>query len=465
MSADAARVADGVEGRGRRWADKLKRLEGHRHTTQGFAVHGVLSRMVGTTLEASGCEAAVGSRCIVVDHDGHEAETEVVGFSGSSLLMMPTGHVHGLVPGARVIPSGKVFEARVGNEILGRVVDGAGQPIDDGGPIQCETRIRLTPRPINPFDRQPIREPLDVGVRSINALFSVGRGQRLGLFAGSGVGKSMLLGMMTRFTSADVIVVGLIGERGREVQEFVSQTLNAQSRRRAVVVATPADYPPLVRLHGALLATSIAEHFRDQGKHVLLLMDSLTRFAQAQREISLAIGEPPVTRGYPVSAFTKLPQLVERAGNAGSRGGSITAFYTVLTEANDPNDPIADAARAVLDGHIVLSKPLAESGHYPAVDVEASISRAAHTITTSEHQALARKFRELNGLYAQNRDLIAVGAYAKGRDARVDEAVELWPKMLDFLRQDTAEAVPFDTSIAALQQLFRHSPGNVDVKA
>jgi flagellum-specific ATP synthase len=370
-----------------------------------------------------------------------------------------------MVPGARVIPSGKVFEARVGNEILGRVVDGAGQPIDGGGPIQCETRIRLTPKPINPFQRQAISQPLDVGVRSINALFSVGRGQRLGLFASSGVGKSMLLGMMTRFTSADVIVVGLIGERGREVQEFVTQTLDPQSRRRAVVVATPADYPPLDRLHGALLATSIAEHFRDQGKHVLLLMDSLTRFAQAQREIALAIGEPPVTRGYPVSAFSKLPQLVERAGNAGARGGSITAFYTVLTEGSDPNDPIAEAARAVLDGHIVLSKHMAEAGNYPAVDVEASISRAAHSITSPEHQSLARRFRELNSLYAQNRDLIAVGAYAKGRDARVDEAVERWPQMLRFLRQDASEAVSFDASITALQAVFAPGPAKVDLKA
>lgn len=450
--------------RGQRWAGRLRRLGASGHQSRGFAVHGVLSRMVGTTLEAVGCEAAVGSRCIVVDHDGHEAEAEVVGFSGGSLLMVPTGHVQGMVPGARVIPSGKVFEARVGNEILGRVVDGAGQPIDDGGPIQCETRIRLIPRPINPFERQAIGEPLDVGVRSINALFSVGRGQRLGLFASSGVGKSMLLGMMTRFTSADVIVVGLIGERGREVQEFVTQTLDQQSRRRAVVVATPADYPPLDRLHGALLATSIAEHFRDQGKHVLLLMDSLTRFAQAQREIALAIGEPPVTRGYPVSAFTKLPQLVERAGNAGTRGGSITAFYTVLTESSDPNDPIAEAARAVLDGHIVLSKQMAEAGHYPAVDVEASISRAAHAITSPEHQRLARRFRELNSLYAQNRDLIAVGAYAKGRDARVDEAVERWPAMLKFLQQDGNEAVPFDASLAQLQALLADAP-KVDLKA
>jgi len=458
-----ATLEERVARRGERWLDTLHRVRSHAHESRGFAVHGVLNRMVGTTLEASGCEAAVGSRCIVVDHDGREAETEVVGFADGSLLMMPTEDLQGVVPGARVIPSGRVFEARVGNEILGRVVDGAGRPIDAAGPIVCESRVQLTPAPINPLERRSILEPLDVGVRSINALFSVGRGQRLGLFASSGVGKSMLLGMMTRFTSADVIVVGLIGERGREVQEFVAKTLDAESRKRAVVVASPADYPPLVRVHGALLATSIAEHFRDRGKHVLLLMDSLTRFAQAQREIALAVGEPPVTKGYPVSVFTKLPQLVERAGNAGAAGGSITAFYTVLTEGNDPNDPISDAARAVLDGHIVLSKPLAESGLYPAVDVEASISRAAQSITTPKHQQLVRRFRQLNALYAQNRDLITVGAYAKGRDARLDEAVERWPHMLSFLQQETTQAVPFEQSLSALSALLESQQQDVQV--
>jgi flagellum-specific ATP synthase len=283
----------------------------------------------------------------------------------------------------------------------------------------------------------------------------------LGLLARSGVGKSMLLGMMTRHTAADVIVVGLIGERGREVQEFVSRTLSAQSRRRSVVVATPADYPPLERVHGALLATAIAEYFRDQGKHVLLLIDSLTRVAQAQREIALSIGEAPATKGYPVSVFAKIPQLVERAGNAGSRGGSITAFYTVLTEGDDRSDPIADAARAVLDGHIVLSPALAESGLYPAIDVEASISRAAQAVTTPEQQKLVQKFRRLNAAYAQNRDLIAVGAYAKGRDPLVDEAIQYWPAMLEFMRQDPGVPVSLAQSATALNELYK----SVNVKA
>jgi flagellum-specific ATP synthase len=301
--------------------------------------------------------------------------------------------------------------------------------------------------------RRAIRDPLDVGVRSINALLTVGGGQRLGLFAGSGVGKSVLLGMMTRYTKADVTVVALIGERGREVQEFVSNTLGPDGMRRAVVVATPADNPPLMRVHGAWLATSIAEYFRDRGMKVLLLLDSLTRFAQAQREIALAIGEPPATKGYPPSVFARLPQLVERAGNSDRGVGSITAFYTVLAEGDDQNDPIADAARAILDGHIVLSRRLAESGLYPAIDVEASISRAMHQIAPREHQDMAMRLRQVYSLYQQNRDLITVGAYRRGSDPRVDQAIEQWPKIQEFLRQDMYEPVGFDQSRADLSKL------------
>jgi flagellum-specific ATP synthase len=445
-----------------RWAGRLKRLREQPTAATGFVVNGVLSRVLGITLEARGCEAAVGSRCLLLDHDGHEAETEVVGFSDGALLMMPTHDVHGLMPGARVLPTSRVFEARCGPEVLGRVLDGAGQPLDELGPLTSEHRVRLMPRALNPLRRGLITEPLDVGVRSINALLTVGRGQRLGLFARSGIGKSMLLGMMTRHTRADVIVVALVGERGREVQEFVTRTLDAEARRRAVVVASPADYPPIMRVHSALLATAIAEYFRDQGRHVLLLMDSLTRVAQAQREIALAIGEPPVSRGYPVSVFAKIPELVERAGNAGSGGGSITAFYTVLTEGDDRSDPIADAARAVLDGHVVLSRELSEAGVYPAIDLAASISRAAQSITTPEQQNLAQHFRQLQASYAQNRDLIAVGAYSEGRDALVDEAIAKRSAMLEFMRQSPTAAVPFAQSFADLAALFRspaRSPG------
>jgi flagellum-specific ATP synthase len=441
--------------RNTRLARGLASLRAHPHRSRGFVAHGVLRRLAGMTLEAAGCDAPVGSRCLVAQSGGGAAETEVVGFSGGSLLLVATGELDGVTPGARVIPSRKVFEARAGFGLLGRVIDGAGEPLDGAGPLRCEDPIKLTPQTRNPLDRTPIREPLDVGVRSINALLTVGRGQRLGLFAGSGVGKSVLLGMMTRFTTADVIVVGLIGERGREVQDFVAQYLTPETRRRAVIIATPADRPPLVRVHSALLATSIAEYFRDRGKNVLLLMDSLTRVAQAQREIALAIGEPPVTKGYPVSVFAKLPQLVERAGNGGAKGGSITAFYTVLTEGDDRNDPIADAARAVLDGHIVLSRQIAESGQYPAIDVEASISRLTSMITTVEHRELIRRFRQLNAIYAQNRDLITVGAYVKGSDPRVDEAIQYWPGIQRFLQQDASQSVTFPQSVAALQALLK----------
>ncbi|BBB66493.1 hypothetical protein UNDYM_2240 [Undibacterium sp. YM2] len=293
-----------------------------------------------------------------------------------------------------------------------------------------------------------------MGVRAINSMLSVGKGQRLGLFAGSGVGKSVLLGMMARYTAADIIVVGLIGERGREVKEFIEQILGAEGLARSVVVAAPADAPPLMRLQGAAYATTIAEYFRDQGRSVLLIMDSLTRYAMAQREIALAIGEPPATKGYPPSVFAKLPVLVERAGNGKSGGGSITAFYTVLTEGDDQQDPIADAARAILDGHIVLNRTLAESGHYPAIDIEQSISRAMHSITSPEHQALSRRLKQLYSRYERSRDLISVGAYSPGSDPLLDEAIRLRDRIVSFLQQDIAEKCSIPESLGQLQALF-----------
>ncbi len=426
--------------------------------TEPPAVEGSLTRMVGLTLEASGCQASVGDCCDVIAGDGSRTTTEVVGFAGDRLYLMPSGDAHGLGPNARVIPRQRAGTVRVGLELLGRIVDGAAQPLDGLGPLSCGASVRLTGRPINPLSRHPISEPLDVGIRSINSLLTIGRGQRVGLFAGSGVGKSVLLGMMARYTSADVIVVGLIGERGREVKEFVERILGPQDRARAVVVATPADHPPLMRLHGAWLATAIAEYFRDQGSSVLLLMDSLTRFAQAQREIALAIGEAPATKGYPPSVFARLPQLVERAGNGATGSGSITAFDTVLPEGDDQHAPIADAARAILDGHIVLSRRIAESGHYPAVDVEASISRAMHEITSSSHQTAARQFRQTLSTYQQHRDLIAIGAYQRGSDPRVDQALALWPRMQCFLQQDMRERVDLAASLAALDQTLCEPP-------
>ncbi len=445
------------------WLERLAKCRSRLLEGRGLTLEGKLTRMVGLTLEAIGCRAAIGGQCDVIGTGGNRIEAEVVGFSGESLYLMPTGDIRGLEQDSRVVPTGRVCEANVGNHLLGRVIDGAGRPLDSKGPIHTEFCRPLTGETCNPLARSAIREPLDVGVRAINSLLSVGRGQRLGLFSGSGVGKSMLLGMMTRYTNADVTVVGLIGERGREVKEFVENILGEDGMARAVVVAVPADHPPLRRMHGAMLATSIAEHFRDQGLQVLLLMDSLTRFAQSQREIALAIHEPPATKGYPPSVFAKLPQLVERAGNGDTGGGSITAFYTVLTEGDDQNDPIADAARAILDGHIVLSRQLADMGHYPAIDIEASISRAMNDITTKEHQEMARAFKHLYSIYQQNRDLISVGAYERGTDERIDAAIDAMPLLDDFLRQDTHVPVSLEQSIADLTALFPPEPSDMVV--
>ena len=437
-----------------RWAAQLKSYNEKLADPPDLIVEGKLSRMVGLTLEAVGCRAAVGSRCRIETKNGRMIEAEVVGFAGSRVFLMPSGELYGLEPDCRVIPLGKNSLARVGFGLLGRVLDGAGNPLDDKGPLKTDAQISLNGTPINPLSRKPIREPLDVGVRAINSLLCVGRGQRMGLFAGTGVGKSILLGMMTKFTNADVVVVGLIGERGREVNEFVLKILGEEGLKRSVVVATPADCPPLMRAHGALLATSIAEYFRDQGLDVLLLMDSLTRFAQAHREIALAIDEPPATKGYPPSVFAKLPHLVERAGNADVGGGSITAFYTVLAEGDDTNDPIADAARGVLDGHIVLSRSLAEAGHFPAIDIEASVSRVMPDIVDKEHLQMAREVRRIYSLYQQNRDLISVGAYQPGSDRRIDSAIEKHPAIVEFLQQNMDEAVDFNRSLADLRRLL-----------
>lgn len=443
------------------WKVQLSQMQKRIEHIDPVTVEGRLSRMVGLTLEAVGCQAVMGSRCLITSQSSQPVEAEVVGFSGEKLFLMPTGNIRGIHPDATVIPTHQIYEANVGDALLGRVLDGRGVPIDEKGPLITHERRALTGEPINPLKRQPINTPLDVGVRAINSLFTVGRGQRMGLFAGSGVGKSMLLGMMTRFTSADVIVVGLIGERGREVKEFIEDILGEEGMARAVVVAVPADQPPVMRMHGAYQATSIAEHFRDEGKDVLLLMDSLTRFAQAQREIALAIGEPPATKGYPPSVFAQLPQLVERAGNGEKGGGSITAFYTVLTEGDDQQDPIADSARAILDGHIVLSRELAESGHYPAIDVEASISRAMNAVVSDDHIFAAQKFRQTYSVYQQNKDLISVGAYAEGSNPEVDEAIRLHSSQQEFLRQDRQEAVNWNASLEQLAGIWLNAQQQV----
>ena len=440
--------------RAHQWGARLAQRRSRVADTPGLVVEGQLTRLVGLTLEAAGCVAPVGARCLVVNPDGNRFQAEVVGFSGGKLFLMPSSDIHGLMPNARVIPTGGVSQVPVGEGLLGRVLDGAGQFLDGLPPPPQTNLVSLSGKTINPLLRKPIREPLDVGVRAINALLSVGRGQRMGLFAGSGVGKSVLLGMMTRFTNAEVVVVGLIGERGREVQEFIQEILGPQGMARAVVVAAPADDPPLKRLYGAALATRIAEYFRDSGRQVLLLMDSLTRYAQTQREIALAIGEPPATKGYPPSVFAKLPRLVERAGND-TVGGSITAFYTVLAEGDDQQDPIADAARAILDGHVVLSRRLAEAGHYPAIDIEASISRVMPQISGPRHQQLARRFKHVYSTYEQHRDLINVGAYVAGSDPAVDEAREYHPRLKQFLMQGIDERVTLADSLQALEAVLQ----------
>jgi flagellum-specific ATP synthase len=447
--------------RSHRWADCLRLGRDRAVRSVPFVVEGRLTRMVGLTLEAVGCQVPVGARCDVLTATGEQIEAEVVGFSGENTYLMPTGHVDGLVPNARVVPSAQASGVAVGEAMLGRVIDAAGRPLDGKGPIETHCHVPLMGRPINPLNRQPITQPLDVGIRSINTLFSVGRGQRMGLFAGSGVGKSVLLGMMTRYTEADVVVVGLIGERGREVKEFVQKILGDEGMKRAVVVAAPADEPPLMRMHGAWLTTAIAEYFRDRGMKVLMLMDSLSRFAQAQREIGLAIGEPPATKGYPPSVFAKLAQLVERAGNGSDAAGSITAFYTVLAEGDDHNDPVADAARATLDGHLILSREIAESGLYPAIDIEASISRVMHDISPAGQQQSALRVKQLYSAYRQNRDLIAVGAYQRGSDPRIDGAIDFHPRLREFLQQDTCEPVTLADSTRQLDELLVMEPAVV----
>jgi len=443
-------------------------------TPQPFRIAGRLTRINGLVMEATGLKLPLGSGCRVETPGGGSVEAEVVGFAGERLFMMPTEDVYGLAPGAHVAPIeippapprlGQVDGPRrrsldrakhlpVGNELLGRVVDGNGRPLDGLGPLSGHTARSLVGRPLNPLQRAPIAQTLDVGIRAINALLTVGRGQRLGLFAGSGVGKSVLLGMMARYTAADVIVVGLIGERGREVKEFIEQNLGGEGLRRSVVVAAPADVSPLMRLQGAAYATAIAEQFREEGKQVLLIMDSLTRYAMAQREIALAIGEPPVTRGYPPSVFARLPQLVERAGNGPVGGGSITAFYTVLAEGDDQQDPIADAARAILDGHIVLNRQLADAGHYPAIDIEQSISRAMTHLIDAEHLDRVRRFKQLWSRYQRARDLLAVGAYAPGSDPLLDRAIALYPRLEAFLQQGIEERAEATHSLDALGALF-----------
>ena len=397
---------------------------------------GTLVRLVGLRMEARGIMAPVGSSCEVISQDGHRIEAEVVGFNDKTLYLMPMTEPVGIGPGASVRMASDLGTACLGPELLGRVIDGRGQPLDGKPKPACKLRLSLLGLPINPMERGPIDSVLDVGVKAINGLFTLGRGQRLGLVAGSGVGKSILLGMMTRFTKADVVVIGLIGERGREVQAFIQESLGEEGLAKSVVVAAPANVSPVLRIKAAHMTHVIAEYFRDQGLNVLMLVDSLSRVAHAQREIGLAIGEPPTAKGYPPSVFALLPNLIERAGVGRHGHGSITAIYTVLAEGDDANDPIVDIARASLDGQIMLSRKLADAAHYPAIDLNGSISRVMQNLLPPEDLKIAAKFRRLWSLYQQNVDLIQVGAYEAGSNPTLDEAIRMREEMDNFLRQD-----------------------------
>lgn len=416
---------------------------------------GTLVRLVGLRMEARGIMAPIGTCCELTGGNGHRVEAEVVGFQDKTLFLMPFTEPVGIGPGAAVRAMPDSGSVSLGPELLGRVIDGRGHAIDGKPQPQCHTRLSLQGLPINPMERGPITKILDVGVKAINGLLTLGRGQRIGLVAGSGVGKSVLLGMLTRFTEADVVVIGLVGERGREVQAFIQETLGEDGLAKAVVVAAPANVSPVLRLKAAQMTHLVAEYFRDQGKDVLMLVDSLTRVAHAQREIGLAVGEPPTAKGYPPSVFALLPNLIERAGTGRHGHGSITAIYTVLAEGDDANDPIVDIARASLDGQVMLSRKLADAAHYPAIELNGSISRLMQNLLSPEDLKLANRFRRLWSLYQQNIDLIQVGAYEAGSNPEVDEAIRLRQAMDAFLRQDMNLGQPEAQTRSALSQLLQ----------
>ena len=416
---------------------------------------GTLVRMVGMRLETRGLMAPLGACCEIVGQMGHRVEAEVVGFNDETLFLLPFTEPQGIGPGAKVSVISHTSQVCLGPDLLGRIIDGRGQPLDGKPPPQCQDVLSLQGRPINPMERGPINQVLDVGVKAINGMLTIGRGQRLGLVAGSGVGKSVLLGMMTRFTEADVVVIGLIGERGREVQAFIEESLGPEGLAKSVLVAAPANVSPVLRLKATHLTHVIAEYFRDQGKNVLMLVDSLTRVAHAQREIGLAVGEPPTAKGYPPSVFALLPNLIERAGVGRHGVGSITAIYTVLAEGDDANDPIVDIARASLDGQVMLSRKLADAAHYPAIDLNGSISRVMQNLLSPEDQKLANRFRRLWSLYQQNIDLIQVGAYQMGSNPEIDQAIQLRESMENFLRQDMHKGVDEDITRQDLKSLMQ----------
>jgi len=431
--------------------EALKRVEERIKNSQIIARRGRIKRVVGIVCESRGPHCTVGELCRIHTTQ-RQIMAEAVGFTDEHVLLMPLGEMQGVAPGCVVEALGRDVSIGVSDELLGRVVDGLGNPIDGKGPIEVAEYRSLEAQPPSPLARRPIEQIISTGVRAIDGVLTCGKGQRIGIFAGSGVGKSMLLGMIARYTSADVNVIALVGERGREVRLFIERDLGEEALRRSVVVAVTSDQPALLRLKAAFTASAIAEYFRDKGLDVMLLLDSITRVAMAQREVGLAAGEVPATRGYTPSVYAMLPRLLERSGMAAC--GSITAFYTVLVEGDDMNEPVADMVRSILDGHIVLSRSLAQRGHYPAIDVLASLSRVMVDIVPREHFKLANRVREVLATYREAEDLINIGAYVKGSNPRVDYALEIIDKVNDYLRQDIGEPSNYEEALQLLRGLF-----------
>ncbi len=411
---------------------------------------GRVSQVVGMIAEGDSLGLGIGSLCSIMNDQGREIKAEVVGFKGEKALFMPYGDIRGISLGSRIIPLASSPVVGVSDQMLGRVFDGMGEVIDGKGPIKYTHEYNLYNKPVGPMEREPIKDPLDVGVAAINSMITLGKGQRVSIMAGSGVGKSVLMGMMTKHTNADVIVIGLIGERGREVKDFINETLGEEGLKKSVVVAATSDSPPLVRIRGVYLATTIAEFFRDQGKDVLLMVDSITRFAMSSRDVGLAAGEPPTSRGYTPSFFVQVPVLLERAGNVENKG-SITGIYTVLVEGDDMNDPVGDTVRSIVDGHIVLSRDIASRGHYPAIDILASVSRVMRDVSQKEHMVLRDKAVNVMSAYRSAEDMITIGAYVDGSDPDVDEAKKLMPGIIQFLRQDMHRKRDMEKSVAGLR--------------
>lgn len=417
-------------------------------------IHGKVTEIIGLVVEGNGPAASIGELCgIFPSGSTRHVTAEVVGFKKGKVLLMPLQTIQGLSPGCKIVSLGRKAGVSVGKSLLGRVIDGLGNPIDDKGALECETEYPIYADPINPLARGRIAQPVDLGIRALNGILSCGKGQRMGIFSGSGVGKSVLLGMMARNTNADVNVIGLIGERGREVREFLEKNLGQEGLARSVVVVAGSDMHPLIRMRAAYVATSISEYFRDLGKNVLLMVDSLTRFAMAQREIGLSVGEPPAAKGYTPSVFSLLPKLLERSGIM-EEGGSITGLYTILVEGDDFNEPIADAARSILDGHIVLTRDLASKNHYPAIDVLHSISRVMLDIVDDEHKKMARRIVQILATYKKAEDLINIGAYVKGSNPEIDYAITMIDRVNGFLKQDIGEKIDFNQTIKQMRALF-----------